>query len=167
MTRTPRSTLPVWKKLYIAATLSACMGGAQAAGAPRPDFSITIGPAVLCRSKLDLKFFYDYLTASFGPSYKHDQGAYWFKGQAQLFGQQVKEIFVGDQSGDWIFVGVVFKGKPDDLAKAMKSAVGTIYVKTDSGYQYSPYDSQGTSEIMWQNTDAKMFCRRFVGEAQQ
>lgn len=156
-----------WKALCAAATLTACALDARAAGGPKPDFGVTIGPAVLCRSKIDLKFFYDYLAKSFGPSYKRDQGAYWFKAKSQLFGQPVQEVFVGDQTGDWIFVGVLFKGKPDAVAKAVQTSAGVIYTKTDSGYQYSPYQSQGTSEIMWQNNDAKLFCRRFVGEAQQ
>jgi hypothetical protein len=167
MIRSALRTAFAWKKLYTAASLLACVAGAQAAGGPKPDFAVTIGPAVLCRSKMDLKFYYDYLTASFGPSTRRDQGAYWFNAKAQLFEQQVKEIFVGDQHGDWIFVGVVFKSKPDDLAKAVKTSAGTIFIKTDSGYQYSPYNSQGMSEIMWQNTDSKLFCRHFVGEAQQ
>ncbi|MBV8665652.1 MAG: hypothetical protein JO269_04130 [Burkholderiaceae bacterium] len=158
-------------KTFHAAALAAllCSGAidAHAAGGPKPNLGVTLGPAILCRDKLDLKFYYDYLAASFGPPYKRDQGAYWFKAKAQLYGQPVQEVFVGDQTGDWIFVGVLFKGKPDDLAKALKTSTGMIYVKTDSGYQYSPYQSQGTSEIMYQNTDAKVFCRKFVGEVQQ
>jgi hypothetical protein len=155
-----------WKKFCIAAALAACSCSAPAVG-PKPDFSPTIGPAILCRNKLDMKFFYDYLSASFGPPYKREQGAYWFKSKAQLFGKEVKETFVSDQSGDWIFVGAIFNTKPDDLATAVRTLIGPIYVKSDAGYKFSPYQSQGTSEIMWQNKDAKLLCRHFVGEAQQ
>ena len=163
---TRRSHCFTLKKFCVAASLAACQIAAQAAG-PKPDFSVTIGPAILCRDKLDIKYLYDYLTASFGPSYKRDQGAYWFKSKAQLFGKEVKEIFITDQTGDWVFVGAVFKAKPDELAKSVQTLAGPIYNKTEAGYQFSPYQEQGTSEIMWQDKDAKLFCRHFVGEAQQ
>jgi hypothetical protein len=161
-----RSKRFAWKKLCVTATLAACSAAALAAG-PKPDFGVTIGSAILCRNILDMKFFYDYLTASFGPSYKREQGAYWFKSKAQLFGKEVKETFVSDQASDWVFVGAVFNTKPDDLAKAVQTTNGPTYVKSVAGYQYSPYQSQGTSEIMWQKKDAKLLCRRFVGVAQQ
>jgi hypothetical protein len=137
------------------------MQGANAAG-PKSDFGVTIGPAVLCRDKLDMKYLYDYLAGSFGQPYKHEQGAYWFRTKAQLFGKDLTETFVSDQSTQWEFVGAVFKIKPDDLVKAMQSDVGPIYVKTANGYRYSPYQTQSLSEIMWQNNNAKLLCRHFV-----
>jgi hypothetical protein len=154
-----------WKKFCVAAILAAYQTAPQAAkpAGPKPDFSVTIGPAILCRNKLDMKFFYDYLTASFGPAYKQGQGAYWFKAKAQLFGKNIKEIFVSDQSSEWMFVGAIFNAKPDDLAKSVQTSAGPIYIKSDAGYQYSPYNSQGTSEIMWQDNNAKLLCRRMTG----
>ena len=134
---------------------------AKAVG-PKSDFSVTIGPAVLCRDKLEMKTLYDYLKGSFGQPYKHEQGAYWFRTKAQLFGKDLIETFVSDQSTQWEFVGAVFKIKPDDLAKAMQSDVGPVFVKTATGYKYSPYQAQGLSEIMWQNNNAKLLCRHLV-----
>ena len=148
-----------WKNCGIGLCLAICNVGALAAG-PKPDFAVTIGPVVLCRDMLDMKFFYDYLNASFGRSYKQEQGAYWFKAKAQLFGKDVTEIFISDQSSDWVFVGAVFKAKPDDLAKAVLTSTGTVFAKSDAGYKFSPYQSQGTSEIMWQDNNAKLLCRQ-------
>ena len=150
----------------IAVALATCAACCYAAG-PKPDFSVTIGPAILCRDKLDMKFFYDYLTASFGPSYKQEQGAYWFRTKTQLFGKDIKEIFISDQSSDWIFVGAIFNAKPDDLAQAVQASAGTVFAKSANSYRYSPYQSQGTSEIMWQANDAKLLCRRMIGQLQQ
>ncbi|HXA46429.1 MAG TPA: hypothetical protein VNW52_02275 [Burkholderiaceae bacterium] len=151
------------KILFLSATLFlACITNAYAVG-PRPDFGVTIGPAILCRDLLDMKFFYDYLSASFGPAYKREQGAYWFRAKAQLFGKDIKEIFISDQSSDWAFVGAIFNVKPDELAKAVQASAGTDFSKTVQGYQYSTYQSQGTSEIMWQANDAKLLCRRMIG----
>jgi len=110
-----------------------------------------------------MKFFYDYLSASFGPAYKREQGAYWFHAKAQLFGKDIKDIFISDQSSDWVFVGAIFNVKPDELAKSIQAEVGTDFNKTVKGYQYAPYQSQGTSEIMWQSNDAKLLCRRMIG----
>ena len=129
---------------------------------PRSDFGVTIGPAVLCRDKLEMKTLYDYLKGSFGNPYKHEQGAYWFRTKAQLFGQQLIETFVSDQSTEWEFTGAVFKIKPDALAKVVQTNVGPGFVKTATGYQYSPYQAQGLSEIMWQNNNAKLLCRYHV-----
>ena len=128
----------------------------------RTDFSVTIGPAVLCRDKMEMKFYYDYLKDSFGQPYKHEQGAYWFRTKTQLFGKDLTEVFISDQSTDWEFVGAVFKVKPDVLAKALQSDVGPLYIKTAAGYQYSPYATQSLSEIMWQGNNAKLLCRHHV-----
>lgn len=112
---------------------------------------------------MDMKFYYDYLKSSFGPQYKQEQGAYWFRARAQLFGKETQEVFISDQSSDWVFIGVVFKTKPDDLAKAVRDSAGTVFNKTVSGYQYSPYQSQGMSEIMWQTNNSKLLCRQMTG----
>lgn len=134
---------------------------AHAAGA-KSDFGVTIGSAVLCRDKLDMKYLYDYLKGSFGQPYRHEQGAYWFRTKALLFGKELTETFVSDQSTQWEFVGAVFKIKPDDLVKTMQSDVGPVYVKTANGYRYSAYQTQSLSEIMWQNNNAKLLCRHLV-----
>ncbi|HEY8023890.1 MAG TPA: hypothetical protein VIF60_04950 [Burkholderiaceae bacterium] len=143
-------------------TLAVVAPDAQALGA-KTDFSVTIGPAVLCRDKLEMKYLYDYLSASFGPAYRQEQGAYWFRTKTQLFGKDLVEVFVSDQSSEWEFVGAVFKIKPEEVAKAVQTAAGPIFVKTASGYQYSPYQAQATSEIMWQGKNAKLVCRHHVG----
>jgi|GEM_PF-1208898 hypothetical protein len=140
----------------------ALLAHAPAQAIAHTDFSVTIGPAVLCRDKLEMKFYYDYLKGSFGQPYKHEQGAYWFRTKAQLFGKDLNEVFVSDQSTDWEFVGAVFKVKPDELAKTLQSDVGPIYIKTAAGYQYSPYATQSLSEIMWQGNNAKLLCRHHV-----
>ncbi|HEX8955562.1 MAG TPA: hypothetical protein VF798_04775 [Burkholderiaceae bacterium] len=151
----------------LTATALALLAQPPAHAVPRTDFGVTIGPAVLCRDKMDMKFDYDYLKGSFGQPYKHEQGAYWFRTRTQLFGKDLIEVFVSDQSTDWEFVGAVFKAKPDALAKAMPSEVGPLYVKTAAGYQYSPYATQSLSEIMWQNNNAKLLCRHHVASSNQ
>jgi hypothetical protein len=154
-----------WSRLRIIAcsmVLTFVMNDCLALG-PKPDFGVMIGSAILCRDRMDMKFYYDYLKSSFGPQYKQEQGAYWFRARAQLFGKETQEVFISDQSSDWVFIGVVFKTKPDDLAKAVRDSAGTVFNKTVSGYQYSPYQSQGMSEIMWQTNNSKLLCRQMTG----
>lgn len=152
---------PLLRLTAIAGAL-ALLAHTPAQAIARTDFGVTIGPAVLCRDKLEMKFYYDYLKGSFGQPYKHEQGAYWFRTKAQLFGKDLSEVFVSDQSTEWEFIGAVFKVKPDDLAKSLQSDAGPRYVKTATGYQYSPYQAQSLSEIMWQGNNAKLLCRHHV-----
>ena len=147
---------------YAAIAIALLLAQPPAQAVPRADFGITIGPAVLCRDKLDMKIYYDYLKGSFGQPYKHEQGAYWFRTKTQLFGKDLVEVFVSDQSTEWEFIGAVFKVKPDELAKTLQSEAGPLYVKTATGYQYSPYQTQSLSEIMWQSNNAKLLCRHHV-----
>jgi hypothetical protein len=162
--RSPNKLTPLALAMTPLLTVIGLIGFAPNAYAlgPRPDFGVTLGPAVLCRDKLEMKYLYDYLSASIGPAYKREQGAYWFRTKAQLFGKELAEVFVSDQSSEWDFVGAVVKAKPDELAKAVQTAAGPIFVKTATGYQYSPYQAQGSSEIMWQDKNAKILCRRHV-----
>lgn len=148
--------------LHLCIVLLAALPCSAWALGPRTDFGITVGPAVLCRDKLDMKTMYDYLKGSFGQPARHEQGAYWFRTKAQLFGKDLVEVFVSDQSTQWEFVGAVFKVKPDELAKTMQSDIGPVFIKTASGYQYSPYAAQGLSEIMWQKNNSKLLCRHLV-----
>lgn len=153
---------PALFKCACGVMLALLVSDANALG-PRPDFGVMVGSAILCRDKMDMKFFYDYLKSSFGNAYKRDQGAYWFRAQAQLFGKQTSDVFISDQSSEWVFIGVIFKTKPSDLAQAVRDSTGVAFDKTYSGYQYSPYQTQGTSEIMWQTNDSKLLCRRYTG----
>ena len=55
---------------------------ARAAQAVPSTFGPVIGSALLCRSHLDNRTSTSYLTSAFGPSYKHEGGAFWFKAEA-------------------------------------------------------------------------------------
>ena len=57
-------------------------------------FGDTFGSALLCHDRIDNAYFYDYLTASFGPAYKREGGAYWFRAEASLWGAEVSEAMV-------------------------------------------------------------------------
>ena len=124
-------------------------------------FGPVIGSALLCRSQLDNAYFYSYLEAAFGPSYKHEGGAWWFKpANATLWGMPVSEVMVSDDTSPLVFIGAVADGTPEKLEQAVAGAVGVHYTAADA----SPYPlrvSNPGSTIAYFNTKSKIYCARF------
>jgi hypothetical protein len=126
-------------------------------------FAVTLEPGLLCNDRLDSAFYYNYLSSNVEPPYKRENGAYWFKVNAELFGKSITEIFVSDGTSWWVFVGALFAATPDELGKSVQDKVGRAYTKREPGNPNSALFSKDTSEIMWQGTQAKLLCRRLVG----
>ncbi|MEW6021681.1 MAG: hypothetical protein AB1807_06025 [Pseudomonadota bacterium] len=123
-------------------------------------FEPTVGSALLCRSHLDNAYFHAYLTTAFGPAYKHEQGAYWFKLDGTLWGKPVKEIMVSDDTSELVFVAAVTDSKPEELAEAIRSSAGIRHRAVDA----SPYPlrvSNPGSVIAYQNDKSKIYCARY------
>ena len=120
-------------------------------------FSQVVGNALLCRSHLDNRYFHDYLTRSFGPAYKREGGAYWFKVEATLWGADVKEIMVSDDSSELVFIAAVTDSTPEALEGAIRSGAGTAFQAADS----SPFPlrvSRLGSTIAYVNDKSKIYC---------
>lgn len=134
---------------------------ASAGGAAAPStFGPVIGSAVLCRSHLDNAYFYDYLSTAFGPSYKHEGGAYWFKSDGNLWGATVTDIMVSDDSSDIIFVGAVTESSPDKLDEAIRAAVGVSHTATDKS-THPVRESRPGSKIVYFKAKSKVFCAKY------
>ena len=123
-------------------------------------FGPVIGSAVLCRSHLDNAYFYDYLSTAFGPSYKHEGGAYWFKADGMLWGTAVTDIMVSDDSSDIIFVGAVTEAAPDKLDQAIRASVGVKHDATDTS-SFPVRESRPGSKIVYFKTKSKVFCAKY------
>ena len=133
---------------------------AGAAGAAPTTLSPVIGSALLCRSHLDNAFFYSYLSSAFGPSYKHEGGAYWFKADGNLWGAPVSDILVSDDTSDVVFVGAISDASPDKLEQAIRAAAGLRHNAADS----SPFpvrESVPGSKIVYFNTKSKIYCAKY------
>jgi hypothetical protein len=146
----------------LAALVSALMLGLAhlPAGAMPSTFGPVIGSALLCRSHLDNAYFHSYLTTAFGPAYKHEGGAYWFKADATLWGATVKDVIVSDDSSEHVFVGAVTDSTPDELEQAIRSAAGQRHRAVDA----SPFPlrvSVPGSTIAYHNTKSKIYCDRY------
>ena len=110
---------------------SLCVASLPSFAAPST-FGPVIGSAILCRSHLDNAYFQSYLTTAFGPSYKHEGGAYWFKADGNLWGAPVTDILISDDSSDIIFVGAVSESDPEKLEQAIRTAVGVGHTAADA-----------------------------------
>jgi hypothetical protein len=130
------------------------------AGAMPSTFGPVIGSALLCRSHLDNAYFHSYLTAAFGPAYKHEGGAYWFKADASLWGTPVSEVMVSDDSSEHVFVGAVADSSPDKLEQAIRDAAGQRHRAVDAS-QFPLRVSVPGSTIAYHNTKSKIYCDRY------
>lgn len=123
-------------------------------------FGTVIGNALLCRSQLDNRYFYDYLSTSFGPAYKREGGAYWFRVEATLWGAEVKEVMVSDDSSDLVFIAALTESTPEELEGAIRASAGMAYRPADA----SPYPlrvSNPGSTIAYMNDKSKIYCKKF------
>jgi hypothetical protein len=143
-----------------AALLAAALLCAGPAQATPSTFGPVIGNALLCRSHLDNAYFHSYLTSAFGPSYKHEGGAYWFKADASLWGAQVSEVMVSDDTSELIFIGAVIDSTPDKLDEAIRSAAGVRHEVADSS-AYPERVSGPGSKIVYFNAKSKIYCAKF------
>jgi hypothetical protein len=151
-------SFPRYKALLCALVLALPWAGAAALPST---FAPVIGSALLCRGQLDNHYFHSYLQAAFGPSYKHEGGAYWFKApDATLWGMPVSEVMVSDDTSPLVFVGAVAEGTPDMLEQAILGAAG-IRHRPQDGSRYPLRVSNPGSTIAYFNAKSKIYCARF------
>lgn len=139
------------------ALLALACGSAQALPST---FGPVIGSALLCRSQLDNLYFHSYLSTAFGPSYKHEGGAFWFKGEASLWGKQVQELMVSDDTNPIVFIAAVVDAKPEELEEAIHAAAGIRHEAADAS-QYPLRVSNASSVIAYHNSKSKIYCARY------
>ena len=123
-------------------------------------FGPVIGNALLCRSHLDNHYVHDYLTTAFGPAYKREGGAYWFKLEATLWGAEVKEVMVSDDSSELVFIAAITESTPEELEQGIRSAYGIVFKVADA----TPFPlrvSNPGSTIAYMNDKSKIYCAKF------
>lgn len=148
-------------RLAAAVLLYATLGGAAwAAAAPPSTFGSTIGPALLCIDQIDPFYFWSYLNQFFGPPYKREGGAYWFKVEATLWGAAITEVMVSDGANAQVFLAAGFKDSPDKLAAAISEATGIRHL-SEVPFQYSPLISGLGSKIVYFGQNSKIYCAKY------
>ena len=123
-------------------------------------FGPVIGNALLCRSHLDNRYFHDYLTSAFGPAYKREGGAYWFKLDATLWGAEVKEVMVSDDSSALVFIAAITDSTPEELEQGIRAAQGIVFKKADAT-PFALRVSNPGSTIAYMNDKSKIYCAKF------
>ena len=123
-------------------------------------FGTKIGSALLCLDQIDPFYFWSYLNNSFGPPYKKEGGAYWFKVDASLWGTAITDVMVSDGSDRLMFLAAAAKEKPDKLSEAISSSTGIGYKKDDPS-MYSPMGSSLGSKIVFFGRNSKIYCAKY------
>lgn len=123
-------------------------------------FGPVIGSALLCRSQLDNAAFHAYLATAFGPAVKHEGGAWWFKGDATLWGKQVLEVMVSDDTSPLVFIAAVVDSKPEELQEAIRAKAGVRHKAADASATPLRVSNPG-SVIAYHNEKSKIYCARY------
>jgi len=123
-------------------------------------FGSVIGSALLCRSHLDNAYFHAYLTQAFGPAYKREGGAYWFKAEATLWGAEVDEVMVSDDSSNLVFVAAIVNVKPEELEKSVRAEAGMAFNIADAS-RHPLRKSNPGSTIAYAGVKTKIYCAKF------
>ncbi|WP_373925162.1 hypothetical protein [Duganella sp. sic0402] len=146
---------------FVSGALLAFACGCAAAQSVPSTFGTIVGNGLLCRDHTDNIYFYNYFVKHFGNWYKHEGGAYWFRtAGASLWGTEISEVMVSDDTSTFIFVGAVAEAKPEDLEKAIIRQAGTHYTVIDT----SPYpvrEAKPASRIVYFDTKSKIYCAKF------
>lgn len=127
--------------------------------APTTTFGSVIGPALLCTSEIDTAYFESYLTQAFGPPYKHEGNAYWFKADALLWGAPVLEVFVSDTQSPLRFIGATFDMTPEALADSIAASI-QIRFHVSGKQRYPVRLSKTGSSLIYFNNKSKVFCAK-------
>lgn len=131
-----------------------------AAVAAPSTFGTIVGNALLCMDEVDNKYFYSYMATLFGPAYKHQGGAYWFKAEAILWNAPVIDVIVSDDTSALVFVGAVLDATPEQVEQAILAASGQHFKKVDATAHPVRESSPG-SRIIYFDTKAKVYCAKY------
>lgn len=132
---------------------------ARVASAVPSTFGTSVGNTLLCLNELDAAYFNTYFTNAFGPAYKHEGGAYWFKAGAILWGTPISEVMVSDGTSSMSFLAAVADVTPEKLDEAIIAMMGLHHAKTDLS-AYPIRQSNPGSQIVYFKQKSKIFCAK-------
>lgn len=124
-------------------------------------FGTVIGSALLCNDQTVNQPFYDYMVRFFGPPYKRDGGAWWFRTpDARLWDTEISEVMVSDDTWPLVFVGAVAETTPDLLEQAVTAQSGVRYAKIDNS-RFPVRETRPGSRIVYFDRKSKIYCAKF------
>jgi hypothetical protein len=124
-------------------------------------FGTVIGSALLCNDQASNQPFYDYMVRFFGPPYKRDGGAWWFRTpDARLWNTEISEVMVSDDTWPLVFVGAVAETTPEQLEQAVTAQSGVRYAKIDNS-RFPVRETSPGSRIVYFDRKSKIYCAKF------
>lgn len=147
------------KFISAAAVSAALLAASPAASAAPTTFGNVIGQSLLCLSQIDTGYFYNYLTTNFGPPYKHEGNAYWFKTPAALWDAPVSEVLVSDKDSPERFIAAVADVTPEVLTGNIMDATKMSFGATSLNPKPVRM-STTTSTIVYYGKKSKIFCAK-------
>jgi hypothetical protein len=124
-------------------------------------FGTVIGDALLCTSKLDTTYLYNYLALTFGQPYKHEGGAYWFKTPVTLWGAPMTDVLISDKDSPQLFIAAVAEATPEALVSDIANVANMRF--TPTSLSATPVRiSQTASTIVYFQRKSKIFCARGI-----
>lgn len=142
----------------LAAAIALAALASPAVAAPST-FGPVVGSALLCRDEIDNAYFHAYFSRTFGPSYKREGGAYWFRAGATLWGSPVSEVLVSDGTGDFQFIAAVSDDTPEQLNAAIRKSAGVHHRKTGTA-RHAVLESAPGSRIVYFKDRSKIYCAK-------
>ena len=142
--------------------LAIALAASITAQAEPSDLGQVIGRAAACNDVIDIDRYHAYLIKSFGEPIRREGGAVWWRVSATIMNIKAAEVFVSDaaqRKQGWRFIGIVFDGKPREVADQITKITGDVFKPIDSTYAYSALVAQNHSEILWSNTKSKLVCK--------
>lgn len=139
---------------------------AQPGEKPPSTFGTVLGSALLCRDHIENHYFYNWMQTAFGPPYKHEGGAFWFRTtDATLWGAEVSEVMVSDDTSQLVFVAAVAEVPPDQLEQSIRSAIGVRHLAADaSAYPLRVSSTGSTIAYYAAGNKSKIYCAKFKAQ---
>ena len=142
------------------ASIALLAGSSTLLAASPSTFGTIVGSAVLCFDQIDNPYFFSYLSTSFGPPYKREGGAWWFKADANLWGLPITDVMLGDDTSATMFIGAVVEATPDKLDEAIVAATGVRHPKADDSAFPLRLSNPGSKIIYFKNK-SKIYCDKY------
>ena len=112
--------------------------------------------AASCSHHLNPSFYNQEFRSQYGPPIKHEGEALWFRANGELYGSQIREVFVST-SREYHFVGIVLEDTPPIIIERIKKSRVIPTQIFDVGTQ--GWIGADNRQIMWHaGKYTKIFC---------
>jgi hypothetical protein len=117
---------------------------------------LDIASAISCNSDMNNGYYMPVFTKQYGTPYKFEGGAAWFHASGELYGAQIKDVFVSSIK-EYNFVGVVLDGPPEPVIEQIRTS--RMIPTTIQPVENQGWVGADGRKIMWhEQKNTKIFC---------